>query len=182
MTLRHRLLKRARFLLWRMSHSPLYLPLVAVLAAGATLSMSVPTTALLAPAVMLRPQRWVLICLAAVLGAAFAATLLSWGFQQQGWPRLLAAYPELPSSESWKTTVAWIGEYGLPALALICALPLPQTPALIICGVSEQPMLGIFLAVAAGKVAKYGLLSWMVATFPERFIHYLHRNETPKGS
>ncbi len=180
MTLRHRLLQRARLLLWRTAHSPLYLPLVAALAAAATLSMSVPTTALLAPAVMLRPRRWIVICLVAVLGAAFAATLLSWGFQQQGWPRLLDAYPELGQSDSWKTVVAWIGEYGLPALALICALPLPQTPALIICGVTEQPMLGIFLAVAAGKIAKYGLLSWMVATFPERFIRYLHKDEAGK--
>jgi membrane protein YqaA with SNARE-associated domain len=171
------ILTHAKRMLWETSHSPFYLPIVALLAAGATLSMSVPTTALLIPAVMLRPQRWHLICLVAVLGAAFAATLLSYGFHQQGWNQLQAAYPELSASDSWKKVVAWIAEYGLLALAAICALPLPQTPALIICAVSNQPLAGIFLAVATGKLAKYGVLSWMVATFPERFIHYLHKDD-----
>ena len=73
--------------------------------------------------------------------------------------------------------VGWVGRYGLFALAAVCALPLPQTPALIVCAVSELPQPGIFLAVAAGKCLKYGVLAWMVATFPERFIRYLHRAE-----
>ncbi|MDD5298644.1 MAG: hypothetical protein PHU46_17215 [Rhodocyclaceae bacterium] len=171
------LLRRARRILWQSSHSPFYLPIVALLAAGATLSMSVPTTALLIPAVMLRPRRWQMICLAAILGAALGASLLSYGFHQQGWNQLQAAYPELSASDSWKKVVLWINEYGLAALAVICALPLPQTPALIICAVSDQPLAGIFLAVGAGKLAKYGILSWMVATFPERFIRYLHKDE-----
>ena len=65
----------------------------------------------------------------------------------------------------------------LPALGLICALALPETPALIVCAVSDLPLSGIFLGVAIGKLVKYGVLSWMAATFPERFLHYLHRED-----
>lgn len=162
-------------LLAQTAHSPLYLPLVAVLAAAATLSMSVPTTALLAPAVLLRPRRWITICIAAVAGAACAATLLTWSFHNEGWERLVSAYPDMEQAESWRMVTSWITRYGLPALALICALPLPQTPALIMCGVTDLPPGGVFLAVAAGKLAKYGVVSWAVASFPERFIHYLRR-------
>ena len=175
--MRRRLLKRVRQLLWQTSHGVAFLPLVAALSFAATLSMTVPVTAVLIVAVMLRPRRWMLILLLAVLGAAVGASVLAWTFHEQGWSQLQSAYPEFTTSESWKQMVGWVGRYGLFALAAVCALPLPQTPALIVCAVSELPLPGIFLAVAAGKCLKYGVLAWMVATFPERFIRYLHRAE-----
>ncbi len=170
------LLKRIRLMLWQTAHSLAFLPLVGALSVAATLSMSVPVTAIVLAAVMLRPHRWPLILLAAVLGAALGASALAWTFHEQGLASLQQAYPEFSSSESWLKVVAWVDRYGLFALAAVCALPLPQTPALIACGLADLPISGIFLAVAAGKLAKYGVLAWMAATFPERFLKYLHRS------
>ena len=175
--MRARILKRVKRMLWETSHSRAFLPLVAALSMAATLTMTVPATAVLIVSVMLRPHRWILVLLAAVLGAAVGASLLAWGFHHQGWAQLHAAYPEFSTSDGWKQVVDWVGRYGLLALAAVSALPLPHTPALIVCSVSDLPLTGIFLAVAAGKGLKYGVLAWMVATFPERFIHYLHRGD-----
>ena len=173
--MRSLLLKRIRQLLWQTSHSAGFLPLVGALAVAATLSMTVPVTAILLAAVMLRPRRWPLILLAAVLGAALGASALAWTFHEQGLGHLQRAYPEFSNSDSWRQVMAWIDHYGLFALAAVCALPLPQTPALIACGLGDLPISGIFLAVTAGKMAKYGVVAWMAATFPERFRRYLHK-------
>lgn len=179
--MRRRLLKRIKLLLWQTSHHPAYLPLISLLSIAATLSMAIPTTAILIPAVVLRPHRWQLICLAAVVGAGSGSTLLAYGFRQEGWAQLQAHYPDLIQSASWQNMTQVVNDYGLFALAVISGLPLPQTPALVMCALSGVPMSGIFLAIAAGKLAKYGLLAWAVATFPERFLQYLHRDDEPKA-
>jgi membrane protein YqaA with SNARE-associated domain len=171
------LLKRAKRLLWEMSHSRWYIPLVGLLCIVAGATLLVPITALVIVGVMLRPQRWRVLWLVTSLAAGIGAAILAHTLQAQGLEQVHQAFPELAASAIWQRTMVWIAEYGLLALAAVAALPLPQTPALVACALSRLSLPGIFLAVAAGKLVKYGILAWMVATFPERFIHHLHRDD-----
>lgn len=180
MTMRRRLLKSVKILLWQMSHSPWYIPLVGLVCvlAGATLAM--PILALVVVAVILRPQRWRTLCVVCSLGAGIGAAILVHFMHSLGVGQIQTLYPELGNSTLWRQTLDWTREYGLFALAAVAALPMPQTPALVASTLSHLPIPGILAAVILGKLVKYGIVAWMVATFPERFIHYLHRDEGGK--
>jgi membrane protein YqaA with SNARE-associated domain len=165
-----------------MSHSRWYIPLVGLLCVVAGATLLVPISALVIVGVMLRPRRWRSLWLVTSLAGGIGATILAHALQVQGLEQIHQAFPELAASALWQRTMVWIAEYGLAALAAVAALPLPQTPALVACALSSLSLPGILVAVAAGKLVKYGILAWAVATFPERFSHYLHRDEAGKGS
>lgn len=173
--MRAQLVRRIKYLLARTVHSPWYGPLVGLLSLLATLSMSVPTTAVLIPAVMLSSPRWRQTFIYAAMGSGIGGGLISAAFQAWQWDDVYRSYPEFAHADAWRQVLAWMHDYGLYALTAIAALPLPQTPALIFCGITRVSLPGIFLAMFLGKLLKYGLLAWMAATFPERFIRYLHK-------
>lgn len=170
-------LKRAKRLLWQTSHSRWYIPLVGLMCAFAAATLLMPVAVLVIVAVMLRPQRWRILWLATSLTAAIGSTLLAATLQEQGMAQISLAFPDMANSALWQRTTVWIADYGLFALLAAAAFPLPQTPALVACALAKLSLPGIFLAVAVGKLLKYGLLAWMVATFPERFIRYLHKDD-----
>lgn len=153
----------------RATSSRLYRPLVGVMAFGATLSMAIPFASILAFAVLLRRDRWLLIALLSSLGSAVGGLLLYLVFHHLGWNNFIALYPEVARSQSWVEATRWLSRYGISALLFISALPLPQTPALMFAGISRLPVGEVLLALLAGKLAKYSAYAWAVATFPERF-------------
>ena len=68
---------------------------------------------------------------APLAGAAsgLGAALLIKVFRYLGQEFVIARYPTLVDSESWRLSSAWLQRYGLFALAVIAGSPLPQTPA-----------------------------------------------------
>jgi len=75
--------------------------------------------------------------------------------------------------------LAWVGEYGVIALFFVAALPLPQTPALLFCALTRQPLLEVLAAVLLGKLLKYGLTAWLSLHFPgtlRRWINHASRS------
>ena len=156
--------------------------LVGCLAFGLTVSMTVPVTSALIPAVLLSPRRWRSIALQAAFGSALGATLLVLLFHHLGWVQLHAQFPAMLESTGWQRVIAWTVEYGVIALFAIAALPLPQTPALIFFAITEQPVAQIFLAVLLGKLIKYFLLAMLAAMFPARFRAFLDVIEPADGA
>ncbi|HJV93099.1 MAG TPA: hypothetical protein VJ572_06440, partial [Azonexus sp.] len=67
---------------------------------------------------------------------------------------------------------AWLQHYGLFALLIIAASPMPQTPALLVYSLVNPPLLGVLAAVGIGKTAKYVFLAWLTARYPGRFVDY----------
>jgi membrane protein YqaA with SNARE-associated domain len=157
-----RRLARLRASLW-------YAPAVGLMAFAATASMSVPVTTILIIAVLLDARRWRWSWLAASLGSAVGAAFLVVGFYQLGWAQIYTLFPDFAAAESWQRITRWVQDYGVVALAWIAALPLPQTPALVLCGVSKLPISGVFLAVLLGKLVKYAVVAWLAAHFPKKF-------------
>jgi membrane protein YqaA with SNARE-associated domain len=173
-----RLEELARRWLAALRASPWYVPAVGLMACAATTSMSVPVTTILIIAVLVDARRWRWSCLSASLGSAVGAAFLVVGFYQLGWSQIYALFPDFAASESWQRVTRWVQEYGVVALAWIAALPLPQTPALVLCGVSKLPITGVFVAVLLGKLVKYAVVAWLAAHFPKKFAAF---RDSPAG-
>jgi membrane protein YqaA with SNARE-associated domain len=142
------------------------------MALGATLSMTVPVTFVLLFAVLAKPQQWLRIWLWSCFGSAIGASFLVLVFQHLVWGQIYTAFPKFETSELWLHVTNWILDYGLIALTWATALPLPQTPALILCGVTHLSVEGVFTAVLIGKLVKYGVVTRVVYHFPERFARF----------
>ncbi len=156
----------------RFSASRSYPFVIGLMALGATLSMAIPVTSILLFAVLAKPQQWRRIWLWSCLGSALGGSLLVLVFHHLAWGQIYTAFPKFETSVSWLRVTRWVLDYGLIALTWITALPLPQTPALIMCGVTRLPVEGVFTAVLIGKLVKYGVVTWVVYHFPERFLQF----------
>jgi membrane protein YqaA with SNARE-associated domain len=154
--------------LLRRADSRAFPVVVGAVAVAATLSMSVPFATLLVAAVLMAPRRWGAIAVWASLGAALGAALLYLAFHHLGWARLFAAYPDVVRSSAWADATRWLSVYGVTALLVIAATPLPLTPALMFAGISRLPIAEVVLALWIGKLAKYLVYAWLASRFPER--------------
>ncbi|HAY29834.1 MAG TPA: hypothetical protein DCY47_20685, partial [Candidatus Accumulibacter sp.] len=106
--------------------------------------------------------------IASGLGAAVLVEIF--GFL--GSELVLSRHPDLVQSAAWQTASEWLQQWGLLALMVIAAGPLPQTPALLFCALAQVPTPGILIAVTVGKTAKYLFLAWVTALYPGRFVRY----------
>ncbi len=168
----HVLQIRFRRTLTHATSSRLYPGLVGLMAFAATISMTVPFAPLLTFAVLLRRDRWLPIVLLSALGSAVGGLVLYLVFHHLGWNNLMAAYPDTAHSQSLTNAKQWLTTYGISTLLVVSALPVPDTPVLIFAGISRLPVVEVLLALLVGKLAKYSIYSWIVATFPDRFAHY----------
>lgn len=151
---------------------PGYPFVVAAIALVSTATFAFPFAVVLIPAVFLAPRRWLVLGLACGVASGLGGTVLFEVFRFLGQEVVLARYPNLVDSDSWRLAADWLDAYGLLALAFIAGSPIPQTPALAFYALADPPTIGIFLAIGAGKTLKYLFLSWLAARFPDRFAHY----------
>ncbi len=160
---RRRWVDRALHWLALTTNSRWYGPLAGAIAFGLTLTASAPYSAVLIAALWLTPHRWKSLVVFSSLGGALGAIVMIAGFEHLGWAQLYAAFPELTGSPTWQRVVQAIRDYGVAALAAVAAAPMPQTPALVIAASTHLNPLAVFVALFAGKVVKYSVLSWLVS-------------------
>lgn len=139
------------------------------LAFAGTVSAAYPVTAVIVPAALLAPHRWRAVSVVSAIASAVGATVLVVFFHHLGWAPMHAHFPSLASDPGWARVIDWVARYGPFALFAIAASPLPQTPALIFFALARHDYFDVFIAMAAGKLFKYGLFAWAAARFPERF-------------
>ena len=150
-----------------------YYPLVVALTAFvATVSFSFPFVMLLIPAVLIAPRRWLLLGLASGIASGAAGALLVELFGYFGREVVSARFPELVAAGSWRLASGWLDDYGLLALMLVAASPLPQTPVIFFYSLGDPSVPGALIAVGAGKCAKYVFLAWLASRYPARFAGY----------
>ena len=160
--------------LTRRADKPVFPMMVAVVAFVAALSMSVPFAPLLGLAVLMVPGRWKSITIMSSLGAALGASLLYLAFHHLGWAGLLASYPDVVRSRAWSDATRWFSNYGVVALLVLAATPLPLTPALMIASISRLPVMEVLLALWLGKLVKYTAYAWLVSAFPSQVLKHGH--------
>ena len=150
-----------------------YYPLVvALIAFSSTASFAFPFVIVLIPAVLLAPRRWLLLGLLAGIASGVGGAVLVEIFQYMGKELVLARYPHLVGTAHWQMASEWLQRYGLIALAVIAASPVPQTPAIFFYSLAEPSTPGVLLAVGLGKTVKYVVLAWLTERYPARFIAY----------
>ena len=150
-----------------------YYPLlVTLICFASTVTFSFPFAAVLIPAILLAPKRWLSIGLLCGVASGCGAAVLVEIFRYVGSEFVLARYPELLQLEGWQWASEWLQRYGLVVMLIIAASPMPQTPALFFCALASLPTLGILIAVGIGKTIKYLFLAWATARYPARFIRY----------
>jgi membrane protein YqaA with SNARE-associated domain len=149
---------------------PWYLPTVALLAFADVFVMIIPTDALLVSAVLVKPRRWWLAGTLVALGSSLAALVLA-GAVQWDLDGLTRLFPSLFESPSWRGTDAFLEKYGVWALALFAAGPLPYQPAVILVALSGASLTEISLATLLGRGGKYYVLAYLASHAPR----YLER-------
>jgi membrane protein YqaA with SNARE-associated domain len=172
-TKRRRLLPNWLRRLLEVSATHRYYPLVvALIAFVVTATFSFPFAAVLIPAVLLAPGRWISIGLLCGLASGFGAAVLVEVFHHLGWEFIAARYPELVQLDALQWVRDWLQNYGLIALLIIAASPMPQTPALLVYSLVDPSIPGVAAAIGIGKSIKYLFLSWVTARYPGRFVRY----------
>lgn len=162
--------QRVRSLLQATAGNPGFPALVGAIACALTVSMSMPFASVLVPAVLLSPLRWRRIALYSAFGSACGAALLFEVFHHLGWQLILERFPGIVASSAWGDSVRWVTRYGTLALAVISALPLPTTPAIVLAAVTDLYLPEVTAALFAGKLVKYLVYAGVVSRFPLRFL------------
>lgn len=144
-----------------------------------TLTAAFPVTAVVIPAALLQPLRWISITLACALGSALGATAIVELIHHLGIAALEEWFPQLTESTQWQQAMNWVINYSVIGLFLLAASPFPQTPALIFFGLAGHPVGTVFIAIFLGKVLKYGLMAWLSSHFPDRFTRW--KTSPPDG-
>lgn len=160
-----------RLLMQSVSHR-YYSLVVTMIAFWSTLTFSFPFVAVLIPAVLLSPRRWLTLGLLCGVASGLGAAALVAIIQYLGSEFVVARYPEVMQSPAWQTASEWLQDWGLLAMLVIAGSPIPQTPALLFCALANVSTLGILVAVGVGKTMKYVFLAWATARYPARFIRY----------
>ncbi len=149
-----------------------YPAVVGFFAFAITLTFSFPFAAVLVPATLLAPKRWLSLGLLSGLGSGVGACALVLVFHSVGWDTIAQHYPDLVQMQSWQWATNWLQRYGLFALLVIAASPLPQTPALLLYAMVDPFWPGVLVAIGTGKALKYTLLTWLTARYPGRFLKF----------
>lgn len=150
-----------------------YYPLVvASVAFVSTVTFSFPFAVALVPSVLLCRKRWLLIGLLCGVASGCGAAVLVEIFHQLGQAVVLSRFSNLVELESWRLASQWLQNYGVIALLVIAASPIPQTPALLFCALAEVSIPGVFFAVGIGKSIKYVFLAWVTARYPARLLRF----------
>lgn len=149
-----------------------YALVVAAIAFTSTTTFAFPFVIVLIPAVLLAPRRWLLLGVLTGVASGVGGAVLVEIFQYMGRELVLERYPQIVQNVHWQMATEWLHRYGLLALAVIAASPVPQTPAIFFYSLAEPSTPGVLAAVGIGKTVKYVFLAWLTERYPARFIGY----------
>lgn len=147
----------------RAAQRPYFALLSLALAFGATL-LAIAFVPVLCMLVVARQRRWGVLVVTCALGSALGATLLAWLVATFGTQILEYLLSRLARTQEWQTGSRWVDAFGFAALLAVAALPLSQTPVLIVCALMGMPLAEVFLSVFAGKLIKYSVSAAVVSS------------------
>lgn len=147
----------------RFAHTRLGVLVLAAICVGATWSFSVPVGPFLMAFCAGAPRRWPVFALTASLATGLAAVALVATLSAGLAPWVADRVPGLVVSPEWLQLRAWIDDWGLPAMLVWLALPLPQAPFVVLASLVHMPPAEVFAAFLFGKGLKYGVESYLAA-------------------
>lgn len=167
--------------LQRFASRPWYLPMIASLIALDLFVGFIPSDGLVVSSALLKPRRWIATSLWATTGSALGALALGALAGHFGEPLVRAVRPGVLGSSAWLRVAEFLRHYGPMALAAMAFGPLPQQPAVAICGLAHMPLLTVFLTVFLGRGAKYSLFAWSASHAPRLLRRWRATREAAQG-
>ena len=143
-----------------------FIPLFGFLSGSDLFIAFVPIDAILISSTFLRPRKWVAFFVAAAVGSAIGAVLLGYVAQVYSESAVDFFVHGGHHSKSWLHTVQYLNDHGAWALALISFGPIPQQPAVILCGIAKMPLYKIFFSILGARLLKYGGFGWCALHAP----------------
>jgi membrane protein YqaA with SNARE-associated domain len=162
----------------RWARHPLSPLLGSLLAFSATLT-AVAFVPALCPLAIARGRKWGMLVLCCAIGSALGATLLAWLFAAYGPQYVEMVLPRAAHAQTWETAMRWVDDFGFFALIAVAALPLSQTPLLIVCALLGMPLPAIFWSIFAGKLAKYSVSAKLAVSAATHFSEHDARPAEP---
>jgi membrane protein YqaA with SNARE-associated domain len=158
--------------LGRWAHVPWFPLLVGSCAFVVTITLTLPVEFLVIISVLISPVHWISIGLFSAIGGSVASLGLYLAFHHLGWNLLIEWYPDIARSKLWADSTRWLSEYGVLALFVLMAapLPIPKTPALAFVAIYRMSIYEVVLAIGIGKLLKYTLYAYVVSRFPRYFV------------
>ena len=166
--------------LYRIRRSPYYPLLVGALAFISAATGLYPFGPVIVAATVFAPPRWRGIYAASVLGAALGGMVSATVIQHAGVGFVDRFFPGIREHELWAQVTYWIDLHGGLSLAAIAALPVPQTPVLVVSALAGLHPATIALALFAGKLVKDGIYI-LGAMAVLRVIHSVAAGDERKG-
>ena len=160
--------------LHRRADRPWFRFLVGSCAFLVTITLTLPVELLVVTGVLIRSTRWRAIAVFAAIGGSLGSLGLYLVFHHLGWNLLIEWYPDLTRSRAWSDSNRWLSEYGVLALFVLMAVPLPvlKTPALAFVAIYRMPVYEVVLAIGLGKLLKYTVYAYVVSRFPRYFFRW----------
>lgn len=143
-----------------------YLPMMALWAGADMFIGVVPTDGLLITSAALTPRRWIRVALWFTIGSSLGAVAMAATIEYWGEPLVQSWFGDSLQSGAWLQAKELLQNYGAAALIFVAVGPLPQQPAIVLCGLSGMPLKTVFGAVLIGRVLKYLMLSWISTHAP----------------
>ena len=162
------------------SGRPWFSALLAGLAFADLFILIIPLEVILVSSVLLRKRLWWSFALALTLGSAFGAVALALLVRLYGEPLLHTIMHDAFMSPEWLKTIDFVQKHGSYGLAFISLGPLPQQPAVAICGLAHMGSMKIFLAILIGRAPKYFLVSYLTVRAPQMITKFIRVSKYQK--
>ena len=139
---------------------PWYLSVIALLSGFDLFVIFIPIDWILISSTLIRPKRWISLFISLAVGSAIGALVLGVLSHVYGESFLRLFMNDPLNSPQWIKSLDYIDRYGAWALAFISFGPIPQQPAVAICGMAGMSYFKIFFAVLVARLTKYGIFAW----------------------
>jgi membrane protein YqaA with SNARE-associated domain len=119
-----------------------------------------PVDWILITTAVLRKRKGYELALACAVGSAMGALALGVLSHLYGLSVIEYFSKGITHTRRWHTTEREIQDFGAWALAAISVGPLPQVPAVVLCGLAKMRGYKIFASVLSARLIKYLFLAW----------------------
>lgn len=147
----------------RAAHGPTAVVVFAAICAAATASFGVPVGPFLTAFSAAAPARWWVFAVTASLTTAATAVAINLALVAWATPWIAAHVPAWVASPEWHRLTAWMHAWGMLAMIAWLALPLPQSPLMVLNAMAGTPLASIAVAFIVGKGLKYAVTAYVAS-------------------
>ena len=144
-----------------------YPPFIGLLAALDNLILIIPNDGILISSSMLTPKRWFVLALCVALGSTVGAVGLAALIQLKGLSWLVALYPGIDQTTTWRMTDEFFHSYGLIVVFVVAITPVLQQPAVVFASLAGIALFEIGAVIFVGRFIKFLVMAYVGSHAPK---------------